>query len=77
MSEPTEDDVNQIVTQAQQLDEWKQAILADLRANGQDTDGIRMIVSHRTTSGGYTATELTTPGREPGEPPSDGEPDAR
>ncbi|MBM7088103.1 hypothetical protein JTP67_05955 [Streptomyces sp. S12] len=61
MSEPTEDDVNQIVTQAQQLDDWKQQILADMRARGEDTSGVRIIVAHPHGADGYGATEVTRP----------------
>jgi len=61
MQEPTPEDVERIVHQAQKLDEYKQRILADLRARGEDTDDVRIIVSHRTDSGDYDATEVMRP----------------
>lgn len=61
MDEPTPDDVEQIVQQAQQLDRWKQAIVEDLRARGQDPDEVRVIVGYPVGDGTYRADELLTP----------------
>jgi hypothetical protein len=61
VDEPTPDDVEQIVREAQRLDQTKQRILADLRAQGTDPDDVRVIVSYPTESGEYRAVELMTP----------------
>jgi hypothetical protein len=61
MTEPTPDDVEQIIRHAQSLDETKQSILADIRARGEDPDETRVIVSQQTADGEYIATELMRP----------------
>lgn len=71
MDEPTPEDIEQIVQQAQHLDQWKQLLLADLRARGEDPDDVRIIVSHRTPSGDYTATEVMRPRWMDKRPPAD------
>jgi hypothetical protein len=71
MDEPTPEDVEQIVRQAQQLDGWKQRALAELRARGEDTDDVRIIVAHPTGSGDYTATEVMRPRWMDEQPPAD------
>ncbi|WP_042170139.1 hypothetical protein [Streptomyces sp. NBRC 110035] len=61
MDEPTPDDVERIIREAQKLNATKQRVLADLRARGEDPDDVRIIVSSRTENGDYRADELVTP----------------
>ena len=49
--------VDEVVQQAQKLDRWKQMMLEDMRNRGEDTDGVRIIVSHK-VGDTYTATEI-------------------
>lgn len=49
--------VDEVVNQAQNLDRWKQAILEDIRARGEDPDEVRIIVGHK-VGDTYTATEI-------------------
>ncbi|MCI3153208.1 hypothetical protein ELQ39_15855 [Streptomyces sp. GB4-14] len=76
MSEPTNDDVEQIVHQAQKLDDLKQQIIAEMRARGEDPDDVRVIVGHRTADGDFMATELMTPAWTRQQTPPADDPDA-
>jgi hypothetical protein len=65
MSEPTDDEyaayVDRIVDRAQRLDDVKQRIRADIRAQGGDPDEARIIVGYSTDSSEYRADELQRP----------------
>lgn len=49
--------VDEVVGQAQKLDGLKQRIRADMQANGEDPDEVRIIIGHK-IGDTYTATEI-------------------
>ncbi|MYU22934.1 hypothetical protein [Streptomyces sp. SID8352] len=61
MNEPTPDDIEEIVREAQTLDELKRHALDVLRSSGEDVDDVRVIVSRRMPNGEYQADELIRP----------------
>lgn len=58
MSENFEKEVDQIVEQAQKLDEWKRKVIEDLKDQGEDTGNARIIVAGK-FNGEIKAVDLT------------------
>lgn len=48
---------DEVVQEAQKLDRWKQRILKDMHARGEDPGEVRIIVSHK-VGDEWTATEI-------------------
>lgn len=49
--------VDEVVGQAQRLNDWKQRIRENIRAEGEDPDEVRIIVGYK-VGDTYTATEI-------------------
>jgi hypothetical protein len=52
------DQVEQAVQVSQDLDGWKQQILADMAAKGGDAADTNIIIAHRLPNGDITATDV-------------------